>query len=139
MHSSSVNKCAFIYLGFDEQQKLKREETLSRPIFSTSSPKKVNSEIATYLKKTKMEALLKPLSTTELGIQKKVPDDCKSFSNSETVTASKEKFCDDDEDGGASNCIIVEKTNILVNSPEKNEERTSLVAFDYDSSSGDES
>lgn len=82
-----------------------------------------------------MKALLKPLNKTELGIQKKVPGDCKSSSTSEIITISKEKSSDDLNEESSKSCELIDK----VNSSEKNEERSSLVAFDYNSSSGDES
>lgn len=86
-----------------------------------------------------MKAILKPLNKTELGIQKKVPGGCKSPSTSEKITISKEKSSDDLNEESGKSCELIEKINDKINSPGKNEERTSLVAFDYNSSSGDES
>lgn len=131
--------------SFNERQKLKREETLSRSIFPVESPSSEKLEIAHYVKETKMKALLKPLSKTELGIVKKTSEENKSSCEVEVDSISKQKSlndCKNNEETLIGKNPLLEKSKLKQNSPKEksvNEERNSLVAFDYDSSSEDES
>ncbi|PRD34508.1 UNVERIFIED_CONTAM: Coiled-coil domain-containing protein [Trichonephila clavipes] len=94
-------------LGFEEKEKLKREESLSRPLFPNSSNMPT---LANSIRESKIKTLLKPLNKSELGISVKI---CKG----DTMKS---------ENGGTSKSV---KTNDV---------KTSLVAFDYDSSESDE-
>ncbi|KAG8191662.1 hypothetical protein JTE90_016452 [Oedothorax gibbosus] len=55
--------------SFEDHQRLKREETLSRPIFSPTSSKK--PAFTDLIRENKAKLLLKPLSKAELGITQK--------------------------------------------------------------------
>ncbi|GFY35859.1 coiled-coil domain-containing protein 130 homolog [Trichonephila clavipes] len=93
--------------SFEEKEKLKREESLSRPLFPNSSNMPT---LANSIRESKIKTLLKPLNKSELGISVKI---CKG----DTMKS---------ENGGTSKSV---KTNDV---------KTSLVAFDYDSSESDE-
>ncbi|GFR22765.1 coiled-coil domain-containing protein 130 homolog [Trichonephila clavata] len=99
-------KLAPLY-SFEEKKKLKREESLSRPLFPNSSNMPT---LANSIRESKIKTLLKPLNKSELGISVKI---CKEDTmKSEKARTSK--------------------------SVKTNDVKTSLVAFDYDSSDSDE-
>lgn len=96
--------------SFEEKEKLKREESMSKPLFPNPSNMPT---LANSIRESKMKTLLKPLTKSELGITIKREEIYKEGSMK--------------SENGESNKLM--KTNDV---------KTSLVAFDYDSSESDE-
>ncbi|GBN08963.1 hypothetical protein AVEN_163238-1 [Araneus ventricosus] len=97
----------FFPLDFEEKQRLKREETMSRPLFPSSH--KSMPVLASSIRETKMKELLKPLTKTELGI---------------TLKNEREN-------------AVTSSSNESEKPKESSDLKTSLVACDYDSSDSD--
>ncbi|KAF8782036.1 coiled-coil domain-containing protein 130 homolog [Argiope bruennichi] len=127
-------KLAPLY-NFEEKQKLKREETMSRPLFPL--PYKNMPILASSVRESKMKELLKPLTKTELGITLKNERDniLKSTSHESEESGSELEATHKNE---SKNAVAKMQSNESENPKESSDLKASLVACDYDSSDSDE-
>ncbi|CAL1281462.1 unnamed protein product [Larinioides sclopetarius] len=119
--------------NFEEKQRIKREETMSRPLFPSSH--KNMPILASSVRETKIKELLKPFTKTELGIT------LKNERENALKSASHESKKPNTELGMILKNERQDTMTLPLNESEKlkvsSDLKTSLVACDYDSSDSD--